>query len=303
MKEFNISDFEPKNDYILVLGTSHSFGACEVKSKDQITIPENNIWCNLLANKLNCDLFNLSIEGNDNQTMISQLEDYIHLVKNKSKCLMIIAEVRMFDMSDHFSNDMVEDFNYTINRSYPDIFQGKDISSVIKHENFKPLNDVLMRRYTINHTDRKSITNLLKSVYKDSSKDLPTALVKDMQRLSTTFREITATTTKNYVKDLYSIKSLSFLCHMAEIPFHWFCWDRNQLDKINKAYVDELFRFNTTVFDSKLDCFKFNASDEYIKIYGFDKFKKNHCDCGHMTEPFHEFVAEKIYSEINAKAN
>lgn len=294
---FNLQQYIPDNDYMLVLGTSHSFGECRIEEKNQTVHNDSDIWCNRVAADLGLELCNLAVSGTDNYRLTNSLVDFLELVPDKSKCKMIISEARLHDQTEMFSNDFVADYSNEIDQIFPDIFRGKDIGRKSSHA----FSDNLYHRYTSKDFESPHrIQNAIESSGIPIGNEIPREIYKRVQRKMRNYYELDAITAQAFIKDLTLIRYMSSLCRIADIPFYWFCWDVYHNNQFNADYVAELFHYTTNVFDSKLRCFPKNASREYLQQTGTDieKFNQDRCDCGHMKAPFHHWVAEAITKEL-----
>ena len=294
---FNLQQYIPDNDYMLVLGTSHSFGECVIKEKNQTVHNDSDIWCNRVAAELGLQLFNLSVGGTDNHRLTNSLVDFLELVPDKSKCKMIITEARLHDRTNAFSKDFVADYSNEIDQIFPDIFRGKDIGRRSTHAFI----DNLYHRYTcMDFECPDRIENAIDNSGIPYGNEIPREIYRRVEQEMRSYYELNATTVQGFITDLMLIRYMASLCRIAGIPFYWFCWDQYCNNQFNADYVSELFYYNTNVFDSKLKCFPKNASCEYLNQNKLDneKFNQDRCDCGHMKAPFHHWVAEAITKEL-----
>lgn len=288
----------PKKDYILVIGSSHSCGTCRIDSKNQTHIDYDDVWCSILAKKLNLELFNVSVEGTDNWLILNQLTDYFDLVNDTSKCKMVIAESRLFDMGNTLSRDLINDFYKNIDGIFPDIYCGWDLKEKNMLDTF--YNTVFHKYMNSDHENSERMKKLILDAHPsipNVKPAIPKQLTQTIKREIQTFQEIAATTVRNYVYDLFLIRNMAKLCELAKIPFHWFCWDKNPTDLFNGKYVDEIFHYNSNVFDYQFKSLCPNAHYVYEKENGIGSIE--FCDCLHMQESFQKYVAEKIYRELN----
>lgn len=290
----DLSEFEPENDYILVIGTSHSCGVCEIYNKGQKFIQEERLWCNQLADKMGLDVFNISVAGHRNLFMQTSLNDYFDHYTG-DKCKMIIAEVRQHEGGFQVARDVVEDYNFDNqeyrNKMLPSIAEGRDI--LFKNV----LSRALMSDLVINYGDDRHKLALDVATHAAEATPAPTA-IKNVEKIIDVFSDILAPSGDPYIRDMICVQSMSSLAKAHKKPFYWFGWDRSFYDLGGKNQVDHALKQTTKIFDYKLNCFEDSAVDSFTATYGWQERDKQSCDCGHFKAPVHDFVAKQIYKEI-----
>lgn len=287
-----LKKYEPNNDYILVLGTSHSCGVCVIEREDkQFLDRQEDVWCYQVADALGLEVFNISVGGQTSLNMMAQFNDYFEYF-DKSKCKLVIAEVRQHEGSEVFANDLIRDFSeesHEIKYMTPAIALGRDIrggSSLV--------DDALLNRFVLDFNGEGYATKMAKSVTDNPSK----YAIEQLNQLMETYTTVIATTSRDYIRDLVYIQTLISLAKANQLPFYWFGWDNSFNDPDNKTYVDKGFDRVTRVFNHRFKEIPVSATQSFIDAYGHAKMESIKCDCGHHKEPLHDLVAKIIIKEL-----
>lgn len=287
---YDLSEFAPENDYILILGTSHSCGVC-VRGDRHFLDSQEEVWCYQVAERLGLDVFNISVGGQTSLNMLAQFNDYFEYF-DKSKCKMVFAEVRLHEGSEVFSNDLIKDFNYT-DRAYskitPAIAMGRDIGA---HSSL--IDSVLLNRFVFNHKKSNSAENIAKAVDINAG---PTS-IKMLKQVIDTYTQVSSLTSRDYIRDLVYIQSLISLSKAHGIPFYWFGWDNSFVDATNKIWIDAGFEKVTNIFENRFKFIPTGLVEIFERTYGFDKMMEIKCECGHFGTEMHDLAAQLILQEL-----
>jgi hypothetical protein len=89
----DLAEFLPDGNFIAVFGTSHTSGIC--KRGDSEAIAHEDIWASIVGSELNLEVVNASNPGNDNETIIQQLIDFLDMPGVLERCKHIICELRV----------------------------------------------------------------------------------------------------------------------------------------------------------------------------------------------------------------
>ena len=93
-------------------------------------------------------------------------------------------------------------------------------------------------------------------------------------------------------------QTLISLAKAHQLPFFWFGWDHSYLNDESLEFVDLMFSRVTRIFDHQFKCFPKSSFDSFVEKYSNDEMEILRCECGHYNEVFHEFVSQKIITEL-----
>ena len=103
-----LSQYLPDGDFIAVFGTSHTSGVC--KRGDSEAISREDIWAEQVGAALGLPVFNASMPGNDNDTIVQQMIDFLDVPGARERCKRVICELRIAEGTTRMSRDLLGDF-------------------------------------------------------------------------------------------------------------------------------------------------------------------------------------------------
>lgn len=288
-----IIDYIPKNDYFVVFGTSHSEGFCSDMPNEELEYQD--IWCNKLSKKLNVEVLNLSKAGITNRNILQNMAEYKNLQRKiKSKCIGVIAEVRMGEHviplqnqtyvnkeDEFFSQNNLE--NTYLTGTYP--FHGRPL-----------LEDLTQRmdHFTIyNYNTRGMPENYRQTIGDMLNFSDELEFQKFFIKMVDNFFKSPLNITSSY-NDVFLMKEM----FADTVPFYWFSWNLAARQNIRAVELVENMYKNLGLFDTMIIEL---GVQEYLELnYSKDWIKQNRCKCDHDKEPVHEVVCNLVHEKIKA---
>lgn len=96
-KQINV----PTKDFILFIGTSHTFGQC-----DQKRLPESSRYSHFVAKKLGVEVLSLGYPGIDNLGLLQVVNELLRLNVFTEHCKMVVLEPRFGGHQVRFNKDV-----------------------------------------------------------------------------------------------------------------------------------------------------------------------------------------------------
>lgn len=316
----HLNSWLPDEPYIAVFGTSHSAGSCEHTrdGEQQFWLPEQEIWCNIVAQELGMPVVNFSVTGNFNLYILEQINQFLELDKRKN-CVQVFAELRIAENTVNISHDSVMPWIIDNEQTVSKCINNIKIASLFitkwgrqcieKHTTVDlwktfTLEEQLTKQVAYlkgnSAAERKSMAKQFTS-FSDCLED-NNDLVNAWNSFMTGFMKFQGQTFASHVRDLRMAYTMSTLFRISGIPFKWFCWDTkfktNQYISENdiELFQEKCRQLLPGYNKDELTCF---AQDGAQPAYLFDTAElPEQCDCGHQRESFHKWVANKILEEI-----
>jgi hypothetical protein len=307
MKQLN--DLLPDTDFIAVFGTSHTYGACRKDSINQTVIADHDIWINIVGEHLGMPVVNFALEGNVNTVILSQVIDFLKLPKSKL-CKRVFLEVRVGERVIRMSSDIAggPPYNYKDVQTLPKI-SDLSVSKYIQNK-FPTYGRGISRTRSNNHNyiwrlgvpaDAETFNKKLKSTlvapgFWKTDEDIPTLFIKRINEYKDIMTEMYFGHDIQYIDDWSHIQIMITLLKTHGIDCLWFCWDGVSAKSRNKyaALLD--------TYDQTMDIKKYMVKD---MTWGASTAHEDEtgdtlhlCDCGHRDENFHQWIAHKIYTQI-----
>lgn len=91
----------PTSDFILFLGTSHTFGQCSSKQ-----LPAKKRWSCMIAEQLGVEVLSLGFPGTDNLGLLQVVNELIQLEVFNEHCKMVVLEPRFGGHALRFNNHL-----------------------------------------------------------------------------------------------------------------------------------------------------------------------------------------------------
>jgi hypothetical protein len=296
-----INQMLPEHDFVACFGTSHTSGACE-RPNQGIEIPLENYWCNNIGKPA----YNFGLVGNNNDTLVQQVSEFLQLERSKH-CSQIIVEARLGETVTRASMDTLGDLELIGRKNYNIALSSHFESKELRHEkygwNLYPMRDTvhdgLLLRLPISLIKGKDrITDYANSCFPSDENPVNKTIHRSIKRIIETYHDEVAHTVLEAVLDLQNIKTMEAMCKIAGKKFMWFHWDNNALHNDRNddwLHVKRCFDQISDIWRNEVPGLHGGVCYEFQKTLTdgltLDDFT---CDCGHQTEPVHDFVAEKI---------
>lgn len=304
--------YVPEGDFIAVFGTSHTSGVC--KRGDSERIEPDLIWPTLVAEHYGLPVFNASNPGNDNETIVQQMLDFLDLPGVTERCKYIICELRVNEGAFRIGRDIVGEFRpyrrFDWDPQLKNCFavgpkEVKDSDGgVVGHHTIA---DKMLYRTTSNFfkmpMDKQR--SMIRDIMPDADGMMPDGAFDVISQAVETFNLTENVTMAPFIHDYNHIRTMSKLCRLAGIPFKWFCWDKHsEVDGPSDEYkcVKAAYTQVTDVFETEVSTLVNSATGLFEKgLPRGETIEAYKCDCGHETEPVHKFVSERIIKAIGPK--
>lgn len=324
-----IEDNLPDNDFICVVGTSHTYGECVRDGSDRLNI--DDLWTSHIENETGIEVINFGRRGLTNNDMVHLIGFLSKSQKVKNLCKMIIIECRFLEPS------MPWDFRkYTLmkhatggNKHFYDILMDRDgkINSPpwwdsrftqsitdIDFDNFVSRRE---RRFplppgwvpNLKENIKELVIGNIMSHNNELPKKIPfisdIALFEELVDFFVTYNNMCKNSLSHIFQDCNYIQSMIDIVELMEIPVKWFCWDtytqepyfasEELLDDSRLHKMREMISETHSIFDYEFNSFLGGAKYQYIMEFGD---YPEECDCGHQQEPYHKWIADKTIKEI-----
>jgi hypothetical protein len=207
---------------------------------------------------------------------------------------MVIAEVRLADQTYYFSSDVFLD-KLATDGNNPEIVAGSDIW--IKSFWTNMFTDSVRGGDANEDYLKERIINMqLKPGYTPIKQEVE--LLRDIINTNTITRFASV---QQFIEDLNIVRTIQRLFRLAGIPFYWFCWDEKTklLDRSHIQHVEEIYNRNTKIYKNQL--LQPNMTSVLCREKGRDFMESNKCECNHLNEKVHDWVAYKLFDEINGQ--
>jgi hypothetical protein len=286
LSDSEILEFFPKEDFIVIFGTSNSYGSCV--RNDDVNVGDENIWCSRLGNLLGYPVMNLSKPGVTNDRLIKIIADFKYYYGlQPATCILAIVEVRC------------KTYSFTI--------QSEHFSKICESTNDPNINPSIAHTKHINHS---SFDNVLycdgnQALYNAKKPHLKEYVNKHMSNENiSAFRSA-----YEFVLDTYFSKDANTIFEyenvfvmeqlFGDIPFRWFSWNsapNSHPYPITKD-IRQLFE-KRGLSDSCLFDFEVGAQMFFREKYGDAWNRERECDCAHQDAVFHKELSEYFYTEL-----
>ena len=306
-----LSERFPSGDFMAVFGTSHTSGIC--KRGDSEAIAHEDIWAEIVGDSLGLPVLNASNPGNDNETIIQQMIDFLEIPGAASRCKHIMCELRVAEGTTRFSRDLLGSFDILrraefvpqLTNSYmgPDKEVRSSDGALVGHVTVA---DKILTRLTTSFLKlkKKEQMELLQGMVLDINQPVVSSMHDIVLEILHSFSNYENVSMLPFVRDYNYIRTMSALCRGHGIPFNWFCWDEHaQFEDPTEEYkvVKSAFKQTTDVFDTEFPSLDGSAHRHFIRNVKDIKFSDVLCECGHQNEVFHKFVAERIVRDVEWK--
>lgn len=282
-------------DYILFLGTSHTMGEC--MRENSAYLKEEEVWVNLLSDKLGLPYIKLAFGGAENWHITQMLNSFITNHHDfKDRCKMVIGELRLGSYEPITSWDAL-DGNVGGIRLYDKHRPAFKSSRGLNDIEPRPTH-ILANNCTL--TSQEEVDRQSESFWRNN----PDAKI-GLQSMFESFI-INHGTSINYQKSFYEVINMEHIVRCYNVPFKWFSWldfERNISGKeefINwYKYVSESMRLEYPhVWDKNI----LKEEMDIGGLFGIRDYSDSSittCECLHMDERYQEPIATALYEKIN----
>lgn len=270
--------------FYIVLGTSHTHGACETNGK-HITLDINDMWVTKFERHLGVPVKRLSTSGVTNQNLTQSLYDAFDMY-DMTECKGVIAEGRL---GTGDSSVALCNFN-----DYSDfkLYDDTDLRPHIYNTDEFGYKETAYRTFfaTYPGTEVDDISHyegIVENAYKDRDLISPLA-IKNLKHYLNQRSIWYHHSDHSLWDDVQEIRNWYMACKLANIPFTWFHWDKNK-----RKVMGDLQRFL-----SRYDCVKANLfynPEEPISCFDglhvyMEEDESLECECGHLNAKGNEIA-------------
>lgn len=280
----------PEGKFIAVFGTSHTKGCCELNNREVTHIDREYIWPSIVADGLNYPYVNFAVPGNTNELMVQQIIEFLELPNVKERCVLVLAEVRLGDISGSFPVDM-----------FTEDFPNLGITGSLLAGGYCPdWHSALNCPFVPKPQDDDYVKNLLININEKWEKyDPPQSAIDELRNVIDTHIKTALTTSSKALNDWLYIRTMRALIETNNIPFRFFMWD--QLKVSNTPFYRYLDSFIQEKFNIKANAIQLllpNVNEIAPRTMGKDIWHTTECECGHRNHVVHEWVANEIIEEL-----
>jgi hypothetical protein len=288
----------PTGDFILFIGTSHTFGQC---SNDRL--PAEQRWSCMIAEHLGVEVLSLGFPGTDNLGLLQAVNELIQLEVFNEHCKMVVLEPRFGSHALRFNND--------INTKYFD--------ELDYNEHWWNIPRALSQRTPSTVDKLFTITGLQPGLV--PIKGLPTTTNEQSQLVSQLRYERESGSPGEAFKDatiIQTIKNIITNLNGGTIKFSWLVIDDESGVFYNDAIGREICHYqvnNAELFTSNFDFIQkiygdwLNIFEDRITTpttqHGIIQWATKHAgvnsDCGHLNELGNKMLFEQlspVFTEI-----
>jgi hypothetical protein len=297
MEQIQIECKLPSEPFIAVFGTSHTHGDC--LDKDKKHIPGNHIWASQVSRKISIPVVNFSIPGNDNATILEQINSFFEQ-PGWENCRLIISEVRWGDSTTKLSHSVFSDFDTSRpDKTIPSLWAGRDFHQLWWKQH-------VYLNIAMSKMNQSYARDILKTPLKVSSDQVPDQAVKILMDHCQSYSAMVNTGHQPLLDDMRSIRAMSSIVNAHKIPFLWFVWSTTKVNRTgnkNTKYLLEIFNKTTQMFESSAKGVWPNVAEVFTDKFGQKVFDSTLCECRHNNSLMHSWVADNILSDVQQALN
>lgn len=229
-----LKELWPQEPFILVLGTSHSHGACTPPGDVEHVLEDHEKWVGLMQAHLGIRVLNLSQPGTINVQMTQILNDAFDL--GMENCKAVIAEPRYGVGGSMVCMDNFNDYPF-----FPKKFEEKLGPEIIGTTHYGQRNTTGSRLFTTYAGGKVNDPGYFKRIISHAFKDddaIPNKAVEDIKRYTEERSNFYHRSQHAEWDDAMEIRNWITLCRTAKIPFKWFHWSKcKPLLDYNGVYI------------------------------------------------------------------
>lgn len=264
--------------YLIVIGTSHTDGACKEPDGTKSLAP-NEKWATKLGVHLGYTVYNLSRPGVINERITQILND-IFDEWDLTKCKGILIEGRLNDAGSAFIYSAFNDYEHFAipSKLRRDIYSTTDYGK----------QDWAFNEFFSVYAGGKVVKpNYIKGLLKKPFglfDSIPDQAVEDLDNYLEHRANFYHRTDHQFWDDVCEIRNWQQMCKLAGVPFKWFSWTK--IRDAEGMLVDYMIKEYSNVFDDNL----LQQSENRVKglwEYFLEMGYKNndpeiHCECKHL---------------------
>jgi len=296
-----LRSFFPEDEFVLVIGTSHSAGACRTKNTTHIQVELT--WPGLLEKKTGRKIVNIATPGNHNSIMVQQLLDVFDLGV-MDRCSAVIVESRNGDGAGRLCSDtMMEEDLYSRfadkdTFDWPYLTDGRLFCQHINQIDAKPdkrsaLGKLLIRYDHNADIQDGDIETILGFPFRDN---VPSWVIKEYESNKENRLKFYHTSVHSLIDDLSAIRTMQTLCRTNGVKFGWFWWESTSfqtLSKNTRTWCINHFEMHSNIFDDLI------LKDPIVKIIDKKQYDQWRCElCRHINEDGHAHVADILWQPV-----
>lgn len=291
VKDIPLTDLIPDGDFIAIFGTSHTRGCCELNNKEVTHIEEDYTWSEIVSKHLGYPCVNFAIPGNTNQVIVQQIVDFLEILDDKSRCKLVLCEVRFGDIAGRYFFDLFAD-DYHLNELKPRPFLSAGVTT----------------RHWLDEVSGSFVPKLgddyVESLVRNSTPEfqdyVPKTAVNLLQQIIDAYMKSALSSSELVVNDLLEVRTMRALVEAYNIPFKYFHWDKNKITE-NSAYYKKIEATIEKMYNLKRSNIKSlmpNVNDAGYNSLGHNTWHESDCECGHKNHIVHAWVADKLIEEL-----
>lgn len=297
-----LKSFFPEDEFVLVIGTSHTAGACRTKTATHI--PAELTWPGLLEKKMGIKVVNIATPGNHNPIMVQQLLDVFDLGV-MDRCSAVIVESRNGDSAGRLCSDtlMEEDifsrFSDKATFNWPHLMDGRLFhSNINQNVDVKPYKKSALGRLLIRYDPNADlqegdIETILGFPFRDN---VPPWAIKEYESNKENRLKFYHTSVHSLIDDLNAVRTMQTLCRTNSIKFGWFWWESTSLQTLSKntrTWCINHFKMHSNIFDDLI------LKDPVVRIIDKDQYDQWRCEfCRHVNEDGHSHISDLLWQPI-----
>lgn len=291
IKDISLSELIPDGEFIAIFGTSHTRGCCELNNAEVTHIDNEYIWPELVAKQLGYPCVNFAIPGNTNQVIVQQIIDFLEILDDKSRCKLIICEVRFGDIAGRYFFDLFAD-DYHLPEIKPRPFLSAGLTT--RHW----LDEV--SGSFVPKTGKDYVESLVRNSTPEFMDYVPKTAVNLLQEIIDVYMKSALSSSELVVNDLLEVRAMRAMVETANIPFRYFHWDKNKITENSEYYkkiettIEKMYNLKRSNIVSLMP----NVNDSAYAELGNEVWHQSECECGHRNHTIHAWVANKIIEEL-----
>lgn len=291
---FDINSIDiPNQPYILFLGSSHTYGSCQIG--DNKIMNYENTYPSIVGETLGYPIVNLGIPGTDNYQILHVLQDWI-TYGYMDKCVFVSAEIRN-QLEGRLSMDMLEP-SIDNKKVFSPIFRGKDYEKNKPNSNIRIETwlEMVHRQYSSKKMLSENGKKYLRDMIDTSTQSFGSDPISNLE-LDNIYEYI-----KNKIimerqssKTTYDLLLLARAMVMStNVPLRWWTmrgkWHKQTWLYICKTIPDVVE--NNLFYDTKFPEYQWEMEKE-AKLGS-----EYHCECEHFNTEGHALMANTIIDRI-----
>ena len=283
--------------FILVIGTSHSAGACADRDwqkwgiKNTPLLAYHDRWTSLMEKDLGIKVINLSKPGTINSRILAILADAFD--RGMSNCKAVIVECRLGVGGSAISYNGFLDYEH-----FPDGWEKhliRDIDGTIEHGLKDDAFSRIFGVYAGGKVQKPGYSEkLLGAVYPDDA--VPKEAVKHIEEYIEQRSNFYHRTDHVWWDDFFDIRNMQTMCENANIPFRWMHWGKaNTIEYLMNYLLTEYPKVGPANLLAIEDNYIAGIWNHFRFELGFDGDDMSiQCSCKHFNELGNKIAWEVI---------